>query len=104
MCPPPPFDYSHALCHAKSYKDQGTLIVYSCFPYQTGILLPGRGWNNLGDSPRSDSSLLAVAFDFSKPPRTFNVGTLMVCVTDILFHVLGHHKILTMQSYCTSQI
>ena len=43
-------------------------------PYQNGMLLPGRSGNNLGDSLKSDSSLLAIAFDFSRPPRKFNSG------------------------------
>ena len=96
---PPLYLVSRALCHARACKAQGTLIVpfwrsvpfwpllcpdgrhlapfihaYEIFPYQTGMLQLGRGGNNLGDSLRWNSSLLAVAFNFSKPPRKFDVG------------------------------
>ena len=44
-----------------------------------GMLLPGYSGSNLGDSLNSESALLAVYFDFSKPPRQFNTG---FCVSD----------------------
>ena len=64
--------------------------AYEIIPYQNGMLLPGRSGNNLGDSLKSDSSLLAIAFDFSSLIVDFVCITLMACVTDVL--LLGHRE------------
>ena len=96
---PPLYLVSRALRHADACKARGTLLVplwrsvpfwpllcpdgrhfahyihaYEIIPYQFGMLSCGCSGNNLGDSLKPDSSLLASAFDFSKPPRQFNVG------------------------------
>lgn len=42
--------------------------------YQLGMLLPGLSGKNNGDSLDSQSSLLAVYCDFSRPFRQFNTG------------------------------
>ena len=44
------------------------------FPYEEGTLLPGYSGHNVGDSYAPDSSLLAVYFDFTRPPKLFNTG------------------------------
>jgi hypothetical protein len=101
---PPLYLVSRALGHAKACSAQGTLIVpywksapfwpllcpdgrhlagfvcsYQLLPYKVGMLLPGCSGSNLGDSLNTESTLLAVHFDFSRPPRQFKAG---FCVFD----------------------
>ena len=52
---PPLHLVSRALCHARAYKARGTLVILM--------------WKST-----PDSSLLAISFDFLRPPRQFNIG------------------------------
>ena len=96
---PPVYLIGRALSHGRACHAQGTLLVplwksapfwpllcpdgrhfasfihaYYIFPYEEGMLLPGCSGHNIGDSFASDSSLLAIYFDFTRPPRLFNEG------------------------------
>ena len=105
---PPIHLVGRAICHARACHSCGTLVVplwksapfwpllcpdgrhlapfvqaYYAFPYQVGMLMPGRSGNNLADSLNAGSTLLAIHYDFSQPPRPFIYGFCMSNITGV---------------------
>ena len=56
----------------------------ACSFLTSQVFLHGKSGNNIGEALNSDSIILCLGIDFSRPPRGHSCG---LCTKDLLVHV-----------------